>query len=144
MIITLPRGVNIDIDNVPENLEEIMQKTFSEYTHGTAREYTYEDKLMFIDVLMKNLHHADAYTDVNNLIIDRFGYNLEEHGELTEPEEFLSVEFMQECYEAGQRSCKLRSFDYAGERRNCEKIMKIVVRVITAVMNWEGSQWLTL
>lgn len=139
MIITLPRGVNIDIDKVPENLEEIVQNTFSEYTHGTAREYTYEDKLMFIDVLMKNLHHADAYTDVNDLITNRFEYNLKEQGELTAPEEFLSVEFMQEFYEEGQRSCKLRSFDYAEERRDCEKIMKIVVRVITAVMNWEAA-----
>lgn len=64
MNIILPRGVKIDIDHVPDNLEEIVQKSFGEYTHGTSRAYTYEDRLMYIDVMMKNIWHADAQRDV--------------------------------------------------------------------------------
>ena len=143
MIITLPRGIKIDIDRVPENLEEIVQKSFGEYTHGTSRAYTYEDRLMYIDVMMKNIWRADAQRDVQTLILNRFKYNLDDQGELTEPEEFLSVSFMEECYSLGHDRARLRCRGATEDRRDDEKIMKIVERVIRAVMNWEpeeGSQ----
>lgn len=136
MIITLPRGINIDIDHVPENLEEIVQKSFGEYTHGTSRAYIYEDRLMYIDVMMKNIWHADAERDVELLIFDRFKHNLHDQGELTAPEEFLSVEFMQDCYSLGHDRTRLRCRGLTDDRHDDEKIMKIIERVIRAVMNW--------
>lgn len=140
MIITLPRGINIDIDHVPENLEEIVQKSFGEYTHGTSRVYTYEDRLMYIDVMMQNIWRADSGNDVKKLILSRFEYNLDDQGELTEPEEFLSVEFMQECYDLGRERARLRCRGVTSDRRDDEKIMKIIERVIRAVMNWETQE----
>lgn len=140
MIITLPRGVNIDIDHAPKNLEEIVQKTFGEYTHGTSAAYTYEDKLMFIDVMMKNIWSVNAESDVQQMILNRFKYNLEEQGELTEPEEFLSVEFMQDCYTAGNERGRLRCRGVTDDRHDDEKIMQIVARVVKAVMNWEAAE----
>lgn len=140
MIITLPRGLNIDIDNVPENLEEIIQKIFGEYTHGTSSAYTFEDRLMFIDAMMKRIWNVDAEHDVEKMIIDRYKYNLEDQGELTEPEEFLSVEFMQDCYTAGNERARLRCRGVTDDRHDDEKIMKIVARVVKAVMNWEARE----
>ena len=140
MIIDLPRGVKIDIDHVPENLEEIVQRAFGEYTHGTSKYYTFEDRLMFIDVMMKNIWHADAGRDVNGLIMDRFRYVLEDQGELTEPEEFLSVPFMQDCYDLGRNKARLRCRGVTDDRNSDEKIMKIVERAIRAVMNWEAAE----
>lgn len=91
MKISLPRGLNIDIDNVPDNLEELVQKAFGEYTAGTNPVYMHHDKLCFIDVMVKRMHRADS-DKVNDLIKDAFGYQLDEYGELMEPHEFLSVE----------------------------------------------------
>ena len=36
MVIQLPRGLSIDIDYPPENLEELVQKAFAEYTYDKA------------------------------------------------------------------------------------------------------------
>lgn len=140
MVITLPRGIKIDIDRVPGNLEEIVQKSFDEYTKGTSRAYTYEDRLMYIDVMMKNIWHADAQRDVQKLILDRFKYNLDDQGELTEPEEFLSVSFMEDCYNLGHDRTRLRCRGVTEDRHDDEKIMKIIERVIRAVMNWESEE----
>ena len=137
MIITLPRCIKIDIDHVPDNLEAIVQESFSEYTSGTSRAYTYEDRLMYIDVMMKNIWHADAQRDVQALILNRYKYILEDQGELTEPEEFLSVGFMEECYDMGHDRARLRCRGVTDDRHDDEKIMKIIERVIRAVMNWE-------
>lgn len=140
MVITLPRGIKIDIDRVPGNLEDIVQKSFGEYTQGTSRAYTYQDRLMYIDVMMKNIWHADAQRDVQKMILDRFKYNLDDQGELTEPEEFLSVSFMEDCYDLGHDRARLRCRGVTEDRHDDEKIMKIIERVIRAVMNWEPEE----
>lgn len=138
MIIELPRGVRIDIDKIPENLEEIVQQTFRDYTHGTSKDYTFEDKLAFIDCMMGKIHHADAGNDVHGLIVERFEYELDDQGRLSEPEDFLNIEFMEDCYELGRKKAKLHCNHLTDDHHINEKVMKIIVRVITAVMNWEG------
>lgn len=45
MIINLPRKLTVDINNIPDDFDEIIKNTFRDYTEGTAKEYTYQDKL---------------------------------------------------------------------------------------------------
>ncbi len=134
MFVTLPRGVSIDIDNVPENLEEIVQNTFAEYTEGTHKDYRDQDRLLFLDVFINKLHHVDADDDVNTLIKSQFTYELENNGEIVGEDYFLTREFMEDCYNAGNRAAKMYSYDFAKQRDDNEKIMRILVRVIRAVM----------
>ncbi len=138
MIINLPRELKIDIDNVPENLEELVAKSFAEYTKGTHKDYTFEDKLHYIDLTARLLHHSDSTYAVNDEIKSRFEYELDEYGNIADEEDFFSMEFMEQCYDRGQKDAALYSYNFAHERRDNEKIMKILVRVITAVMNWKG------
>ena len=140
MIITLPRGVNIDIDNVPENLEEIVQETFAAYTTGTSRDYTYQDKLLFIDKMIENVHHADAERDITGLIVGTYKDEIDDQGRLMEPEEFYSVEFMRDCYSLGRSKARLYCPLLTNNRHTNEKVMKIVARVVKAVMNWEARE----
>ena len=142
MKITLPRDRTIDIDNVPENLEEIVQMAFKEFTEGTNPAYMYEDKLYFIDLMAKRLHRADAGQKVNDQIKATFGYQLDEYGDLMEPYEFLDIPFMQTCYELGQDDGELYSNKFTKDRHDNEKIMKIECRVIKAVMDYpeEGER----
>ena len=140
MTIKLPRNVRIDVDNVPENLEDIVQETFAAYTKGTNPDFTFEDKLLFVDVLMQNVHKADAGTAVEKLILDRYKYELGDQGRLMEPEEFLSIDFMEACYDQGRRDASLRCNLLTDDHHVNEKVMRLLVRVITAVMTWEAGR----
>lgn len=138
MIMNLPCGRHFDIDRVPENLEELVQSDFHNFTAGTSEEYTFEDKLYYIDQMTEKLHHAaDPSVIVNRLITDMFNYDLEEHRHLMDPDELLESGFFETCVEAGQKSMTLYSHDFGRSRHDSEKIMKIMIRVITAVLLWE-------
>ena len=137
MTIELPRGLKIDIDNVPENLEELVAKSFAEYTEDTHKNYTYQDKLCYIDVMVQKLHHADSTAAVNDEIKARFEYELEENGIIADKDEFFSQEFMEACYDRGTEDNSLYSRTYFNDCHANEKVMKILVRVIKAVINWE-------
>jgi len=133
--LNLPRGLRIDIYNVPEDLEAQVQKTFGEYTEGTSSDYTDEDRLCFIDVMMKNIRQADPYDKVNEMIKDRFSWELEEQGRIMDSDEFYDgTDFFAECYEAGQKAAQLR---YKCDDHHINDIVNpIIVRVIRAVMDW--------
>lgn len=142
MIITLPRGLNIDIDNVPENFEEIVQKAFGEFTEGTNPKYMFEDKLYFIDLMVENLHKAgDSDDRVYEIIKESFAHMLDKFGEMPDTSEFLDIPFMVTCYERGNADHSLYSKLYARNRHDNEKIEKILCRAIRAVMNYsEGGE----
>lgn len=53
MKVTFPRNRVIDLDNVPDNFEELIRQDFAEFTEGTSRDYTYQDKLYY-SVLISN------------------------------------------------------------------------------------------
>lgn len=137
MIITLPRGLNIDIDNVPENLEELVAETFAAYTEGTNSDYTYQDKLCFIDIMARRLHHADSEDAIHDEIKRRFEYELDECGNIMDEEDFYTFEFMEQVYERALEDSSLYSNEFAETRRDNETIMKIIMRVIKTVMDWE-------
>ena len=139
-LITLPRGKNIDIDDVPDNLEEMVQASFAEYTRGTRAEYMYQDKLCYIDNMIRRLHSADEVDKVNELIKDAFAYGLEEQGEFMDESEVLSIEFMQQCYEQGLNDAKMYSHNFGKRKHDDDKIMKIICRVIKAVMDYEWGK----
>lgn len=132
----LPRDLVIDIDNVPENLEELVQKAFGEYTEGTSSDYTDEDRLCFIDCMMEKIHRADPWDKVDELIIGRFKYELQECGNIMDPDEFYgSREFFADCYELGQKDAQLRF--RCDDHHISDKVNPILVRVIRAVMSWK-------
>ena len=131
----LPRGLKIDIYNVPDDLEAQVQKAFGEYTEGTCSAYTDEDRLCFIDVMVKKIHYADAYDRVNKMIKDRFAWELEDQGRIMDSDEFYGdLGFFAECYTAGQQDAQLRF--KCNDHHISDRINPIIVRVIRAVMDW--------
>lgn len=135
MVIDLPRGLKVDTDNIPVNLSEMAQKAFAEFTEGTAEAYQYQDKLSFIDLMVERLHHVDIEEHIRQKIKQTFAYQLDEYGELMEPSEFLSIEFMEDCYRDGLEDGRLNS-RFANDYHTNEKIMKIEAIVIKAVMEY--------
>lgn len=102
MIATLPRGLEIDTNNLPENFEELIKGAFAEYTIGTADDYKFEDKLRFIDLCVEALHGAkDSDDTVMEYIKDRMESDIR-NGEFPEESDYYSFDFMVEMFENGQ------------------------------------------
>ena len=135
MKIKFPRGVEVDIDKVPEDFEEQIRKSFQGYTEGTAKEYRYHDKLAYID-RCREYAHGDKDPDfaVGELIKDTFCDRYDEFGEFTSESDFLSAEFMEDCYRAGNMNLYSH---YTNDHHKDDKIMKLLERAIKVVINYE-------
>lgn len=140
MIIRLPRKVEIDLDNIPEDFDHIIRNTFRDYTEGTRDEYCFEDKLCFIDRCVELLHNVgDPDDEVMKLMKERFEYEVYEYGTFPSEEDFLSVEFMAYCFRAGREKARLYSDSekLARNRRDHEKIEKLLLRIMRVVIDYE-------
>ena len=133
--IRLGNGMDIDIFNPPENLEELVQMEFALYTRGTSSDYTDEDRLRFIDVTIERLHCADSYYAVKDLIMERYEYELDDQGRLMDSDEFYNMEFMECCYERGREDASLRY--HCDDHHVYDKVNRLIARIIRAVMTWE-------
>lgn len=140
MTIQLPRGLEVDLDRIPENLEEQVQNCFSEYTNGTNPKFMYHDKLCFIDVMVKKLHgNKDSDDAVIDAMKDYLEYEVREIGNIPDESEYLDLCFMEHCYNLGQRSMEMYSHQWQDKLRkhDDDKIMKVLCRAIKAVMDYE-------
>lgn len=135
MKIRFPRNVLIDLDNIPQDFEEIIRSSFAAYTECTAPDYTYQDKLAYIDRCRQYLHHAeDTGSCVRELMKGLLEYEVTEQGEIPDKEDYLSVEFMEQCYDAGRTNL----YDhYTGDHHVDDKIMALLERAIKVVINYE-------
>lgn len=138
MIVHLPRDLYIDIDNIPEDFELQVQQKFAEYTEGTHPDYMFQDKLAFIDLTVKRLHgDKDSQEAVMDLMKDTFEFNVKEYGDFPGESDFLSVEFMEQCYTTGKESQRLHSHFETEEHHIYEKIEKLLLRLIQAVLDYK-------
>ena len=83
--VKLPRGIEVDIFNLPEDFEEQIKESFRGYTEETAKEYRYCDKLGYIDCCIKHLNGGKCSDDiVNEMVEGRILYEWRENGEIIE------------------------------------------------------------
>lgn len=136
--ITLPRGVVINIFDLPSNFKEIVEKTFKEYTDGTSKDYTYCDRLGYIDRLMEYINNCKYTTDaVTDLVVGRIKNDWKTYGEITDKEDIFCEDFMCECYDAGKNKAKLYSHYGLEDHHIYDEVQKVVCEVIKIVMNCE-------
>ena len=119
----LPRDLIVDTDNIPEDFEVQVQKAFAGYTEMTAKDYTFQDKLLFIDVCVGILHGDKNDSEaVMELMKDTFEYQVSEYGTFPNESDFLSTEFMEMCYKEGLAyPCDLSPKDLSRIQRAIEK-----------------------
>lgn len=138
-----PRGVEVDLRNVPDDFEALIAKAFGEYTNGTRKEYAHHDKLAFIDLMRRYAHDAryvEADSEVNELMKNSFAHTLVECGTIMNESDFLSIEFMEECYQAGfdKGSCNLyHQYETESGSMN-DLVLSLLYRAIKVVIEWEG------
>ena len=140
LIVILPKGLSFDVYDLPNDFEEQVQKAFSEFTQGTAKDYTFMDKLRFIDLASYYLHGGkDDEEAVRELIHNKLDYELNEFGNFPDESDYLSLEFMEMCYSEGRRNQRLDSdgFKDVDSYKDREQIEKMLLRFIEAVVSYE-------
>lgn len=141
MTVNLPMGMTVDVYDLPDDFEIQVQQAFTEFTSGTSKDYTYQDKLYFIDLASEYLHGGKKNSDkaVRQLMHEKFDYELDDQGRFADETDYYSIEFMELCYEEGAESQKLhsRSFEGVKDHHDREKIEEMLVRFIKAVIDYE-------
>ena len=136
MIINLPWIKPIDTQALPENFEELVKKSFHEFTKGTRKEYQHEDKLRYLDNLRKAyLREDNTEKAVRNIVSRETMYQLEEYGEMPDTGDILSVEFMETCYDEGFRPFYDHYNEVSGDINS--ETLSIILDIIRIVVNHE-------
>lgn len=139
--INLPRGLEVDIFDLPEDFKEQVEQAFREYTSGTAKEYMYVDKLGFIDRCVKLLNGDENSDDVvNSLVEESIIAEWRNNGEIIEKDDIYSIDFMEECYRKGKEDAELNSHFRTNDHHIYDQIQEVLVQVITIVMNYEDKE----
>lgn len=137
MKVTLPRMETIDIDNIPSDIRERVQKAFGEFTEGTNPDYMYHDQLYFIDICVERLHKSDEDDDVDDMILDWVKYELHEQGQLPDNGEVFGYDGLIQAYRVGKRKHEMYSHEYGTAKHDDDKCMKLLIEIIKAVMSYE-------
>mgnify|MGYP006888160128 CR=1 FL=1 len=138
--INLPRGLEVDIFNLPEDFKEQLEQAFEEYTSGTAEAYMYVDKLRFIDRCVEYLNGCKNSDDaVNSLVEEAMLSEWRNNGEIIEEDDIYSIDFMEECYRKGKEDAELNSHFGTDDHHIYDQIQKVLVRIIRVVMNYEDK-----
>lgn len=96
--IRLPRGLEVDIFNLPEDFKEQVEQAFEKYTSGTAKAYMYVDKLGFVDRCIEFLNGGkDSDDAVNSLIEEMMIAEWRNNGEIIKEDDIYSFESMEDC-----------------------------------------------
>lgn len=136
MIINLPWIEPIDTQRLPENFEELVKKSFREFTKGTNIDYRHVDKLLYLDNLRKAYLREDNTEEaVRNIVSEKTMYYLEEYGEMPDTGDILSVEFMEICYKEGFRP--FFSHCYENSPIKNSKTLSVILSIIKIVVNYE-------
>ena len=136
--VELPRGVVVDVFNLPEDFEKQIIESFKGYTAETAKEYRYCDKLGYIDCCIKHLNGGKRSGDiVNEMVEGRILYEWRENGEIITEDDIYCFEFMEECYDRGKEDARLCSHFGSDDHHIYDQIQKVLVKVITIVMNYK-------
>lgn len=134
--IMLPRRVEVDIFDLPKDFDDVVKRTFAEYTNGTSKEYRYVDKLGYIDCFISHLNNAfDPWEEVDNLVKEYSALRWDESRELISEDDIYCVDFMVDCYEKGRDNSRLKSYFGTDDHHIYDEIGKVLIRVITVIMN---------
>lgn len=140
MKIKLPWVEEIDTEKLPENLEEIVIKSFYEFTRLTAKEYRDTDKLSYIDSLRSGLYgNKESDVAVEDIVKDYVSYHWNEYGKIPENEDIFDSAFMATCYEAGFLPLKIPHIEFKKENEEIATT-KAIAQVIKIVMNYGDVQ----
>lgn len=141
MKVRFPRGLVFDLDHIPEDFEAQIQQAFHDYTNGTRKEYMYQDKLCFIDVMVNLLHgKCDNGALVDEWLAEYAEHERKENGYFISKDDAFSWDSMVSMVDVGRKQQSLYGEYTEKGSHTDEKIMKLLVRAIKTVMDYEGDK----
>jgi len=139
--INLPRGLEVDIFNLPDNFEEEINRVFGEYTQKTVKDYRDCDRLRFIDCCVRHINgNKKSYDVVDEKVEDFITAQWREYGQLDNKDDVYSADFMADCYEEGVQNAVLCSHFGTDDHHIYDQIQEVLAQVITIVMNYEDEE----
>ena len=137
MEVYFPRGLIFDLDFITADFETRIQQAFHDYTAETNKDYTYQDKLSFIDRMVCLLHGEKTDDDLlEKWIVDYTAYQRREYDEFVTRDDIYSDEGMVAMINVGREQQSLYGEYVRKGSREDEKIMKLLCRAIKAVMDY--------
>ena len=139
--INLPRGLEVDIFDLPENFDKEVNRVFGEYTRETSKDYRDCDRLGFIDCCVRHINgNKDGYDVVDQKVEDFITSQWREYGQLDNKDDVYSADFMADCYAEGVRNAVLCSRFGIDDHHIYDQIQKVLVRIIRDVMSYEDKE----
>lgn len=139
--IKLPRGLEADIFNLPENFDAEINRVFGEYTQETSEDYRDCDRLGFIDCCVRHINgDKDRYDVVDEKVEDYITTQWREYGQLDNKDDVYSPDFMADCYVEGVQNAELCSHFGTDDHHIYDQIQKVLVRIIRVVMSYEDKE----
>ncbi len=139
--INLPKELEVDIFNLPEDFKEQVEQAFKEYTSGTAKVYMCVDKLGFIDRCVEYLNgKVDSNSAVNTLVEEEMIAEWRNNSEIIKEDDIYSIDFMKDCYRKGKEDARLNSHFGTDDYHIYDQIQKVLVQVIAIVMNYKDKE----
>lgn len=136
MKINLPWVEPIDTLSLPDDFEARIKLSFKKFTDGTAKEYQFEDKLLYLDYLRRYYLREDREPEeaVKKMIGDAVVYHLDTYGESLSAEEILSTEFMAAAYEGGFRPLRDTYEPYSSSDNTAT--LKVILDIVRIIVNY--------
>lgn len=137
-IITLCRELQVDIFNVPEDFDEQIIEAFKAYTKGTSHDYTYVDKLGFIDWCVERINgYEDDFEKMENLVKQMIADHFEFSPEIIDGEDTYNLGVMVYIYRTARNRTRLEQFYGTDDHHEYDRIQQLMCRIIKTVMNFE-------
>lgn len=139
--INLPRGLEVDIFDLPENFDKEVNRVFGEYTRETSKDCRDCDRLGFIDCCVRHINgNKDGYDVVDQKVENFITSQWREYGQLDNKDDVYSADFMADCYAEGVRNAVLCSHFGIDNHHIYDQIQKVLVRIIRDVMSYEDKE----
>lgn len=141
MTIKLPLGVEIEMNTrLPYDFDNVVRKIFGQYLDEAKTKNLAFDKLKFIDLCIASIRDAkDATEAVQDIMLEQTEIRLKMFNQFPEKNSFFNMNFMAHYYEMGRASALLHT-EYSGNDIENETIMKVVIRIIKVVSDYEEKE----
>ncbi|WP_312248514.1 hypothetical protein [Streptococcus parasuis] len=140
MKIRLPYIETIETERLPDDFEDLVKKSFVNFTKGTNKDYTFEDKLLYLDNLRR--FYLRGYTntsfEITKILGESYRQQLDEYDDVLEKDDVYSTEFMEHCFDRGFMPFR-DEWDKLSSSAN-DRAHKTIVYIIKIVINFEWEE----
>lgn len=143
-MVSLPGDLLFDLFNLPDDFDAKIEKAFAEYTKGTSIAYRDDDRLKFIDLVIRKVNcDPQPQIETENALrefddyFDDYDEDQDDIYSFLDRMEFDIFNFAVFCYERGAENARLCSQYHQYDHHIYDELHHLVARICKLVMNYE-------